>query len=89
MHDDELLQVAADWSFWERPPPPSIRRAVGLPKSLSNRTVLVVQGVRRCGKSTLLTQLIDRYRLDRRDCLFVNFEDPRLAGSLGSRRWSG
>ena len=82
MHDDELLQVAADWSFWERPPPPSIRRAVGLPKSLSNRTVLVVQGVRRCGKSTLLTQLIDRYRLDRRDCLFVNFEDPRLAGSL-------
>lgn len=83
MHDDELLQVAADWSFWERPPTTSVRRAVGLPKSLSNRTALVIQGVRRCGKSTLLTQLIDRYRLDRRDCLFVNFEDPRLAGSLG------
>ena len=82
MCDDELLQVARDWSFWERPPPPSVRRAVGLPKSLSNRTALVIQGVRRCGKSTLLTQLIDRYRLDRRDCLFVNFEDPRLAGSL-------
>lgn len=43
----------------------------------------MVQGVRRAGKSTLLTQLIGRYGLDRRDCLFVNFEDPRLAGSLG------
>ena len=82
MHDDELLQVAGDWSFWDRPPPSSVRRAVGLPKTLSNRTALVIQGVRRCGKSTLLTQLIDRYRLERKDCLFVNFEDPRLSGCL-------
>ena len=82
MRGDELLQVAGDWSFWDRPPPSSVRRAVGLPKTLSNRTALVIQGVRRCGKSTLLTQLIDRYRLKRRDCLFVNFEDPRLSGSL-------
>ena len=83
MRDDELLDIAATWSFWDRPPPCSIPRTVQLPGSLSNRTVLVVQGVRRCGKSTLLAQLMDRYRLDRNDCLFVNFEDPRLAGCLG------
>ena len=83
MGDDELLEVAGAWSFWNRPPPQAVPRSVGLPRSLSNRTVLVVQGVRRCGKSTLLAQLIDRYRLDRRHCLFVNFEDPRLAGCLG------
>ena len=53
-----------------------------MPESLSNRTAVVIQGVRRCGKSTLLTQLIGLYRLKRRDCLFVNFEDPRLAGCL-------
>ncbi|MDE0452114.1 MAG: ATP-binding protein [Gammaproteobacteria bacterium] len=82
MGDDDLMDVAATWSFWDRPPPPSIRRAVKLPRSLSDRTALVIQGVRRCGKSTLLAQLIRRYRLKRRDCLFVNFEDPRLAGSL-------
>ena len=81
MHDD-LLDIAATWSFWDRPPPPSIHRAVELPRSLSDHTALVIQGVRRSGKSTLLTQLIKRYRLDRRDCLFVNFEDPRLAGQL-------
>ena len=83
MDDDALLDIAATWSFWDRAPPPSIRRAVELPRVLSARTALVIQGVRRCGKFTLLTQLIKRYRLKRRDCLFVNFEDPRLAGSLG------
>lgn len=83
MHDDELLEIAGTWSYWDGPPPQGIPRAVSLPRSLSNRTALVIQGVRRCGKSTLLAQLIDRYRLDRRHCLFVNFEDPRLAGCLG------
>lgn len=82
MDDAELLDVAATWSFWERPPAPSIPRNIRLPESLSQRTALVVQGVRRCGKSTLLTQLIGRYRLELKDCLFVNFEDPRLASSL-------
>ena len=83
MRDDDLLAIAAAWSFWDHPPPPSVARGVALPKSLSERTALVVQGVRRCGKSTLLAQMIERYGLDRRDCLFVNFEDPRLAGALG------
>jgi len=83
MGDEELLEIAATWSFWDRPPPESIERHVELPEALSRRRALVVQGVRRCGKSTLLAQLIDRYRLDRRDCLFINFEDPRLAGRLG------
>ena len=82
MEDHDLAEVAATWSFWDRPPPLSIPRNIKLPASLSNRTALVVQGVRRCGKSTLLTQLIGRYGLRRGDCLFVNFEDPRLAGCL-------
>ena len=82
MDDGHLLDIAATWSFWDRPPPKTIGRTLKLPASLSNRTVLVIQGVRRCGKSTLLAQLIGRYRLARRDCLFVNFEDPRLAGCL-------
>jgi len=49
---------------------------------LRSDIAIVVQGVRRSGKSTLLRQLIDRYRLDRTRCLFVNFEDPRLAPAL-------
>ena len=79
---DSLLDIAATWSFWKAAPSPSVPRTVELPNTLGNRTALVIQGVRRCGKSTLLAQMVERYGLDRRDCLFVNFEDPRLAGSL-------
>ncbi|GJM06509.1 MAG: ATP-binding protein [marine bacterium B5-7] len=38
--------------------------------------VVIVQGVRRCGKSTLFTQLIDHLRLD--PVHYLNFEDERL-----------
>jgi len=39
--------------------------------------VLVISGVRRCGKSTLVRQLLkNRQEIS----LFLNFEDPRLTG---------
>jgi len=38
---------------------------------------LIISGIRRCGKSTLLCQLLDsKYP----DAFFLNFEDPRLYG---------
>lgn len=37
---------------------------------------IVLSGIRRCGKSTLLRQLMPR----RKDFYYFNFEDPRLAG---------
>jgi predicted AAA+ superfamily ATPase len=77
-----ILEVARSWSFWDRPPAPSVARRVALPNALRPSLALVVQGVRRCGKSTLMRQLIDRYELDPAHCLFMNCEDPRLAPSL-------
>lgn len=78
----ELLAVAADWSYWGRPVPSFVPRHVDLPPELSESVALAIQGVRRCGKSTLLHQLVDRYGLDRARCAFVNFEDPRLSNAL-------
>ena len=82
MHPADLLGIARDWSFWDAPPAKSVQRDVALPSELRPDTALVVQGVRRCGKSTLLEQLMGRYGLDRAMCLFINFEDPRLATAL-------
>ena len=39
---------------------------------------VIVQGVRRCGKSTLFTQLIDTLKL--KTVHYLNFEDERLVG---------
>jgi predicted AAA+ superfamily ATPase len=60
-----------------------IRKSDGLRRSdtenlpaLSSHA-LIISGIRRCGKSTLLCQLLDsKYP----DAFFLNFEDPRLYG---------
>lgn len=82
MVDLDILTIAADWSFWDRPLPPSVRRDVDLPAALRPSLALVVQGVRRCGKSTLLQQIVAHYGVEPRDGAFLNFEDPRLARAL-------
>ncbi len=82
MDSARLLEITAYWSFWEDDVPTTVPRDVALPARLSDSLALVVQGVRRCGKSTLLAQMIDRYRLNPRHCAFLNFEDPRLGQRL-------
>jgi len=80
-----LLAIAKDWSFWDHAPPASVQRDVNLPAELRPDLAMVIQGVRRGGKSTLMQQLMHRYRLDRQKCLFLNFEDPRLSPALDHR----
>ncbi len=81
MQDIDILSIAEYWSFWDGRIPASIPRRVSLPETLPESLCLVIQGVRRCGKSTLLQQLIGRYELDPALCAFLNLEDPRLARS--------
>ena len=82
MSDDDLWEILNYWSYWEVPPPPSVPRLLTLPPP-DSQLVLAIQGVRRCGKSALLAQLMERWYIPRERCLFVNFEDPRLSPHLG------
>lgn len=82
---DDILDIARSWSFWDRPIPPSVPRQVDWPAELRPSLALVVQGVRRCGKSTLLQQLVEHYGIPRERALFLNMEDPRLIGALDHR----
>ncbi|MDP3927818.1 MAG: AAA family ATPase [Bacteroidota bacterium] len=61
-------------------------RDLGQPRNLGVRIrklpalhshALIVTGIRRCGKSTLLQQIHDGYQ---DSAIYINFEDPRLAG---------
>jgi uncharacterized protein len=78
----DVLDVVRDWSFWTVPPERGVDREVQLPQELSERIALVIKGVRRAGKSTLLQQLMNHYKLRQEHCAFVNFEDPRLSNAL-------
>ena len=53
-----------------------VRSAFPSLKSYSGTSAYVVKGVRRCGKSTLLRQLIDAKFKD--DFLYFNFDDERI-----------
>jgi hypothetical protein len=79
MDASDILEVARTWSFWERPFPDSVPRNVDLPHELRDTLCLVIQGVRRCGKSTLLQQIVGHYELQPARCAFLNLEDPRLS----------
>lgn len=53
-----------------------------LPQRLYSDLALIIQGVRRGGKSTLLSQLPKHYKLQLTQCFYCNFEDPRLMNDL-------
>ncbi|MBI4124771.1 MAG: ATP-binding protein [Deltaproteobacteria bacterium] len=85
MLDNSILtHILNHWSYWDKRPPRTILRRLlteqGPP--LSPDLVLVIQGVRRCGKSTLLGQIMEQKRLEPAQCAFINFEDPRLSEDL-------
>lgn len=81
-----LNKILSDWNYWDKSPPPMIQRKVlAKPIRLQPDLVLVVQGVRRSGKSTLLAQMIESWNFNPADCTFVNFEDPRLSEELDDR----
>ncbi len=82
LSDEALLDILSSWSFWNSAPPAGLARELKLPKTLNNDLVLIIQGVRRCGKSTLLSQLPKHYNIPMAQCYYCNFEDPRLMNDL-------
>ena len=53
---------------------PGIPRTIDLARITKTGAIIVITGIRRCGKSTLLRQLSARYD----DFLYINFDDDRL-----------
>lgn len=85
MLDNAALQrILGDWSEWSGQSTGTVPRVLAERCVLTPAVVTVIQGVRRCGKSTLLRQLMDVHRIDQAHAVLVNFEDPRLLGNLDS-----
>jgi predicted AAA+ superfamily ATPase len=53
---------------------PGIPRTIDTARITKTNAIIVITGIRRCGKSTLLRQLSARYD----DFLYINFDDDRL-----------
>jgi len=84
----EVLEVLNDWNYWNKDLPKSFSRDFydeKISSFIKNDEIVVLKGIRRCGKSTLLLNQIKRLcesGVDKKDILFVNLEDPRFTNHL-------
>jgi len=84
MNKDKLFEILNEWNYWFRPLPDTYQRKhyeAEIARKSKAGEVIVIKGVRRSGKSTLLINEIKRLvseGLDIKNILFVNFEDQRF-----------
>jgi len=78
LSDDQLFEILDDWNYWNKTP-----KDLGIQRSyiktieslLRLKEVIVIDGVRRSGKTTALRQLMNKLKAN---FLYINFDDYRL-----------
>jgi len=84
----EILEILNDWNYWNRALPQTHTRPLygdKLDLWMHTDEVVVVKGIRRSGKSTLMINRIKHLLstgVDVKNILFVNLEDPRFINHL-------
>lgn len=88
MLSENIIEILSSWNFWTKTIDCGIERKELLQRLIQlakTKQVIVITGVRRAGKSTLMKQYI-HYLIskgtDARNCLYVNFEEPRFFDQL-------
>lgn len=90
MDKNKLFGILNDWNYWDKQVPEFFPRDEYQQKInayLPTGEVIVLKGIRRSGKSTLLINHIRHLTemgVDKKEVLFVNFEDPRFDGDLNN-----
>ncbi len=90
MNKIQLKEILYSWNLWgDFTPDLGMLREQYLSKidlALDSKEIIVLKGIRRAGKSTLLLQYINRLHqnnnISLNQFLYVNFEDFRFAGEL-------
>jgi uncharacterized protein len=82
MNNQQILEILADQKESFNRERVLIDREVDLTKYIKTSQVVVITGVRRCGKSSLLYLISRKLKLDEADYCYVNFDDERLVKSV-------
>jgi hypothetical protein len=83
-----IIEVLRKWNPWERRIDAGIKRPRYIKKIypyLERREVIVLKGIRRCGKSTIVKQLMAeliKNKVDKRQILYLNLEDYNFINDL-------
>ena len=85
---EEIFETLTEWNYWDNPLPETVSRPVyerEVIRKAATGEIIVLKGVRRSGKSTLLINEMKRLvaeGCEASDFLYVNFEDPRFNNHL-------
>ncbi len=88
MDKTETLEILNEWNYWSRGLPETHPRPIYGDKIdlwMQSDEVVVIKGIRRSGKSTLMINRIKHLLsigIDVKNILFVNLEDPRFINHL-------
>jgi len=86
----EIIEILNEWNYWNKELPETHTRAVydnKISTLLEYNEVLVIKGIRRSGKSTLMLNCIKNLLASGvgiKNILFVNLEDPRFINNLST-----
>lgn len=59
-----------------------VERNIDLGKAISTKQVVIVSGIRRCGKSTLLYFIKEKMKLSESEYCYFNFDDERIVADV-------
>ncbi len=83
-----VIDILKKWNIWEKEIDTGIRREKYLRKIMpymERKEILVLKGIRRCGKSTIIKQLMHELvhaGVNRKQIVYVNLEDYGFANNL-------
>jgi hypothetical protein len=88
MDKSEIISVLNDWNYWNKDITGVKNRPIydkKIAKFISKDEIVVIKGIRRCGKSTLMLNQIKTLinnGVPKENILLVNLEDPRFLNHL-------
>lgn len=88
MDKSEIIAVLNDWNYWNREITGVKNRPFydkKIAKFINKDEIVVIKGIRRCGKSTLMLNQIKtliKSGVAKENILFINLEDPRFVNHL-------
>ena len=88
MDESTIIEVLKKWNPWGKKIEAGIERDIYIEKIypyIERKEVIVLKGIRRCGKSTIVKQLISKLiknKADKSQILYLNLEDYNFANDL-------
>jgi len=85
---EDMIEILKKWNPWEKDIDTGIKRKSYLKKIypyMERKEVLVLKGIRRCGKSTMVKQIISvliKEGIDKKQVLYLNLEEYAFADNL-------